>query len=44
MLWKVDVVSLNELHAAHQSQLNTLLAFHPGVAFLGFARGDAVEQ
>ena len=44
MLWKVDVVSLNELHAAHQSQLNTLLAFHPGVAFLVFARGDAVEQ
>ena len=41
MLINVDIVCLNELHAAHQAQLDHLLAWH-GVRFMGFNIGDAV--
>ena len=42
MLLKVDIVSMNELHAQHQAQLNSYLSFHQGVRFMGFDIGDAV--
>ena len=42
MLVSVDMVAINELHAQHHGQLNELLAFHGGVAFIGFITGDAI--
>ena len=42
MLLTVDIVALNELHVAHQGQLNTLITFQSGVAFLGFESGDGI--
>ena len=42
MLWKVDVVSLNELHAAHQPRLHELIEHYPGVKFCGLPCGIAI--
>jgi len=42
MLCQVDMVAINELHPEHHGRLNELLAEAGGIAFLGFAIGDAM--
>ena len=42
MLLEVDMVAINELHAQHHGQVNELLAYYGGVAFIGFITGDAI--
>ena len=42
MLMEVDIVAINELHPAHQAQLNTYIVYQQGLGFLGFESGDGI--